>query len=340
MELGVDIELLKMMIDAGVDPHQLSAKHYQSPLDCAISLGRPDYLRFLLELGIDPNNDIKNRRLGFAAVGQSIPVDKQLALLKLLVEYHLDLNHLYEWFGNRNILRTVLDHATEPEVKKYLRSVGAKTAAELTGKVALEAAESSGNEQLAEVHRHLEKLFGPAEERSFTEMLDPDSPISVHVIKPTSDDGFITLFTLGLSSKPMAVPPELAEHALAELYLQLPANWEFNNPDPRWSWPIQLLVDLANYPHANDGFFAVPVTAISNGSPPEPLGPGVKFTATALVADEGFQRADGNTVHLFCVMPIFDSECKLAQHSIPEFLNRLDAVGVSRILSLNRPGII
>ena len=197
-----------------------------------------------------------------------------------------------------------------------------------------------GSDHLKQVLQFVEKIFGKSEEKSFSDILNLASPISVHVIRPKSSEGVLTLFTLGLSAKPMKVPNDLAEHAYAELYMQLPGNWDYLNADPKWSWPIQLLLDLANYPHANDGFFAVPVTAVTNGDPAKPLGPGVPFTASGLVADEGFERSDGQTVHMFCVMPLFEKEAMLARENIPKFLNGMDASKTSRILNLNRPSFV
>jgi hypothetical protein len=58
-----------------------------------------------------------------------------------------------------------------------------------------------------------------------------------------------------------------------------------------------------------------------------------------LLADEGFQRSDGKTVHLFCVLPIYAEEAAVARRSIPAFLQALDATVTSRVLSLNRPNM-
>ena len=175
-------------------------------------------------------------------------------------------------------------------MKEFLRSVGAKTAAELSGQDPSRL-RSLDDKHLDEVRVYVEGVFGTSEERSFRKIVTASFGIAVHVIKPKSPQGFLTLFTTGLSAKPMKVPPELAEHAFAELYMQLPGDWDFQSSDPRYSWPIQLLLDLAAYPAENDAYFAVPVTTIANGEPAKPLGPNVKFTASALLADEGFQRS-------------------------------------------------
>lgn len=330
------IPVLQVLIDLGVDPLELPKRGHQTPLGEAKRLKRIDCFKYLLELGVDPNAGLDDHRITLMGGSDPPPVSMQLEMLKLLIEHRVDINFQFTLFGDKNKLFTALDFATSDEVKEYLRSVGAKTATELSGQYPSKL-RSLDVKCLDEVRVHFEELFGVAEDRSFRKIITAAVGIAVHVIKPKSPQGFLTLFTTGLSAKPMKVPPELAEHAFAELYMQLPGDWDFQSSDRRYSWPIKLLLDLAAYPAENDAYFAVPVTTIANCEPAEPLGPNVKFTASALIADEGFQRSDGTTVHLFCVMPVYAEEAEMARRSIPDFLKELDASGTSRILSLNRP---
>lgn len=338
IQSSAGIPLLQVLVNCGVDPHEMPKRGGFSPIRKAIQLQRIDCLKYLLDLDVDPNRGLEDQRITLSAMGHSIPAPLQLEMLKLLVEHGVDINCPFTFFGDKKSLFTVLDRATHPEVKDYLRSVGAKTSAELAGQQPPTPV-SLGNKHLDDVRAHFEKMFGAAEERSFRKIVTAAPGIAVHVIKPKSSQGFLTLFTTGLSAKPMKVPQELAEHAFAELYMQLPGDWDFQSSDRSYSWPIQLLLDLAAYPSENDGYFGVPVTTIANGEPAVPLGPNVSFTATALLADEGFQRSDGKTVHLFCVMPVYAEETEMARRSIPDFLKALEASGTSRILSLNRPNI-
>lgn len=332
------IPVLQVLIDSGVDPLELPKRGYQTPLGEAKRCRRLDCFKYLLELGVDPNANLDDHRITLMGGSDPPPVPMQLEMLKLLVEHGVDVNFQFALFGDKDKLFTALDFATSDEAKEYLRSVGAKTAAELSGQDPSKL-RLLDDKHLDEVRVYVEGLFGASEERSFRKIITASFGISVHVIKPKSPQGFLTLFTTGMSAKPMNVPPELAEHAYGELYMQLPGDWDFTNPDPRYSWPIQLLLDLAVYPEENDAYFAVPVTTISNGDPAEPLGPNVKFTASALLADEGFERSDGQTVHLFCVMPVYAEEAEMARRFIPDFLKALDASGTSRILSLDRPNV-
>ena len=310
IQCSAGIPVLQILVNSGVDPHAMPKSGGFSPIRKAIQLQRIDCLKYLLDLGVDPNLGLERQR---------VTLTSEMEILKLLVEHGVDINFQFTLFGDKQKLFTALDHATNAEVKDYLRSVGAKTAAEL-GTPGSAKPVSLGNKHLDEVRGHFEKMFGAAEERSFRKIVTAAPGISVHVIKPTSSQGFLTLFTTGMSAKPMKVPPGLAEHAFAELYMQLPGDWDFQSSDPRYSWPVQLLLDLAAYPEENDAYFAVPVTTIANGEPALPLGPNVKFTASALLADEDFQRSDGKTVHLFCVMPVYAEEAEMGATKHPGFL--------------------
>lgn len=334
-------EILQVLIDSGVDAHSLPRrKSYKGPLTAAVRSQKPGCLKYLLEQGVDPNNGIENQRITLAAVHYEMKPDVQISLLKLLVQYGVDINFQFDWFGDPNNLVTVLDHATDPKVKAYLRSVGAKTAAELSGK-AKEVPAARKDPLLNEVHRYMADKFGPPEEKSFTDMLNVDSGVMVQVIKPARRGDPLTLFTTGLSAKPMKVPSELAEltggqnEVFGELYMQLPGNWKFTRSGSKWTWPMQHLSNLAAYPHSNDAFFAF-VTTIDNDDPPRPLGPKVPFNATMLIVDDDFVRSDGKPVYFYSVVPIYSSESALGRTNINQLLDVMEANNVSRVLDLKR----
>ncbi len=63
------------------------------------------------------------------------------------------------------------------------------------------------------------------------------------------------------------------------------------------------------------------------------------FTATALLSNKELNRSDGHTVHLFCVMPVYQDEADMARRFIPDFLNALDRTGTSRVLNVQRKSV-
>jgi hypothetical protein len=338
---SADLNILQFMVDIGVDPRALPRKGALSPLERAISCKRVDYVQFLLDLGVAPNAGLANHRVTLSAIGSSIPLDLQLQFLEQLIAHGVDINFLFPLFGDEENAFTVLDHATHDEVKAFLRSRGALTAKEIRG--GIQSAKLPANvpsSELDEVVAYMESLFGKTDEKSFTDIVNVDSGVSVHVIRPQSDDGFFTLFTTGLSRHRMNVTSNAACDGFTELYLQLPSDWDLFGTDAKFRWPAQLLSDLASYPLENNAVFQTPITIITNGDPPQQLHSSVPFTANCLFADKDFKRSDGNIVNLFCVMPLFQSEAEMALRSIPEFLNALDRAGVGRVLDPNRKPIV
>ena len=342
MEKAVDLSLLRAFIGLGVDARALPLKGGISPLNRAIKLQRVDYVDFLLEIGVEPNNELKEQRYTLAAVGSAIEPAMQITLLERLIKAGVDLNFGFPWFGNEKNKVTVLDHARDEQVKAFLRSHGAKTWKELTGEVsqASSGTATRGYAVLDEVIQFMGSNFGPVEAKSFTDILNAGSGITVHVIQPKSADGCITLFTTGLSLKRMKLPPGGHGSGFGEVFLQLPHDWDLFGKDSKQRWPIQMLLDLAAYPASSGAYFQLPVTVISNGEPPEPLDPSVPFNATALLTEKDFTRTDGKTVYLHRLMPIYQAEAKLAIQSVPDFLKALDREGVSRIVVTNRKSVV
>ncbi len=336
---SADIDVLRFLVDHGVDPHAIPQGGNVSPLFRAVHMGRMDYLDFILGLGVDPNADLGRQRVTLIALGSQHPAAAtQIEILERLIRHEVDLNFRFSLFGDKAKCFTVLDHATDESVRSFLRDHGAKTALELSGE-ASQPVVSRGDASLDEVIEYMRGLFGNVESRSFADLLNADSGITVHVILPKSTTGFLTLFTTGMSVHRMNVAKESACSGYGELYMQLPGGWKLHDKDPKWKWPVQLMLDLASYPGNEGGYFEVPVTVISNGDPPTRLDPSVPFEATALLADKGFKRSDGQTVQLFCVMPIYEAEANMARRSIPEFLKALDRAGVGRVLKKNRVNI-
>jgi len=335
MKIGVGIKLLNILLDAGADPHELPPRGCRSPLERAIDLGRLDYLKFLLDQKVDPNANLEQFRVPLAVGLSDINSQTKIEMFKLLLEHGVDLNFQYTLYGDTNDLFTLMDHSSGDEtLEEYLRSVGAKPLQELMGEDG--ATSNKANDHLAEVRDHMDKRFGPSESLSTFNLLNAATGISIHIIKPSAGQDFSVLYTVGMSSNPMNVPSDMSEHAFGELFMMLPLEWDYENDEETSSWPVQLLFDMANYPQESGGYFGVPVTAVVNGDPPEALGPGTEFDATALIANKDFLRSDGQTVHLFCAVPIYADEASLARDNIPKFLSALDATGTGGVYTPGR----
>jgi hypothetical protein len=139
--------------------------------------------------------------------GWWLRISSRLTILTIKAEFQLD----------KPILQSTLDQ---------LRSKSAKKAAEIKGEVAKPAAQTN---VLDEVVQYFRDNFGEVDPRALIEIVPMGHPVSIHVIRPTESRTHLTLFTTGLSSKRMNLPSELTDYALAELFIQLPADWKYES---------------------------------------------------------------------------------------------------------------
>lgn len=97
----------------------------------------------------------------------------------------------------------------------------------------------------------------------------------------------------------MKTPKGQEEFPFAELFIQLPGDWQYTSPDPNWSWPIHSLRKIAQYPHNNDTWLGGPVASVANDDPPQPLAPNTNMTSLLLIAEHSFDRQADKTVQLY-----------------------------------------
>ena len=80
-------------------------------------------------------------------------------------------------------------------------------------------------ENIEAITHHFEKHVGRVG-NVFHELISDLVHVDVHVIDPTDERRFYTLFTTGMSDRPMTVPDAKAESCrYAELVLYLPQEW-------------------------------------------------------------------------------------------------------------------
>src|SRR5690606_34847414 len=105
---------------------------------------------------------------------------------------------------------------------------------------------------------HVQKRLGEVD-IVYHEMISDLVHIDVNRIPPRDDHPWITLFTTGMSAKPMTPPDELDDYYYAELLLHLPPEWPLEMSDfedENNYWPIRLLKMLARLPHEFETWLA------------------------------------------------------------------------------------
>ena len=139
----------------------------------------------------------------------------------------------------------------------------------------------------------------------------------------------------------MTVPDGAEEYSRAELYIQLPADWEYRDyEDPNWGWPQHWLRSMAQYPQQHNPWLGGPVTLVANEDPPQPLAPNTKFTTLLLLADQSLVTDDGKKIWLYRMTPLYTEERQLEiDHGIPALLNAFDAHDIPMIVDMNRKNV-
>ena len=148
--------------------------------------------------------------------------------------------------------------------------------------------------------------------------------IDILVVPPTPQRNYFTLATAGMSNQPMTTPTNLHQYRFAELYMHMPANWNYEI-DP---WPSELLVQLAQLPHKTNSWLGYghhtsfdDLEAISAPSPFTGI-----LLASSLFQREQFQTlqaSPGKRIYFYNVCPLYADELKLAQQAGPTYIEDL-----------------
>lgn len=202
-----------------------------------------------------------------------------------------------------------------------------------------------------EIEKHVASCLG---EPAFVwhEVVSSLVHIDVHVILPSREQPYYTLFTTGMSDREMQVPTDVKmrrELRFAELLLMLPSDW-FDDPrsvselhDERKYWPIRLLKSLARFPHECHTWLGFG-HSVPNGDPPSPFVDGTGLCCALLVppvrVPSGFydlRLSDGRSINFYAVVPLYPEELQLKlMHGTNALLERFDSEGVSELLDPTR----
>ena len=198
-----------------------------------------------------------------------------------------------------------------------------------------------------EIIRHMEEHYAPVEKNAFHEIVPGDPSVSVHVIPPTPTRPWTTLFTAGMSDKPMTVPQGYEESRFAELMIHLPPDWPLSLEafgDRNHFWPVQMLKKIAYLPHLSGSWLGPPPTIISNDDPPEPFAPNTAFTCMMLLLEDAetgrLKTKDGRVILLHWMLPLYTEERDLElEAGLAHLFELFDRYEVPRVVDINRVNV-
>jgi hypothetical protein len=198
------------------------------------------------------------------------------------------------------------------------------------------------------VSEHFAKHLGTAD-RVWHETLSPLVHVDVHIIEPTEQHPYTTLFTTGMAQVPMNAPPGRGMPIYAELMMRLPPEWKVDNASlatEEWGWPVRILTVVARYPHLS-GRLVFLGNTLAFEEPPEPIASTVGFSAVLLglpsIATDKLHLlpcGDDRRGLLYAVIPIYTEELDLArQQGTGALIRALMKHRVSDLVDITRRNV-
>jgi hypothetical protein len=177
-----------------------------------------------------------------------------------------------------------------------------------------------------------------------------EGPVHVHLIPPGPTRACWTLFTTGMSARPMAVPEGAEDFRLTELVLRLPADWPFTEEalqEERWGWPVRWLHLLTGLPHEQETWLGWG-QVVPNGEPPQPFAPGTRLCALLLthpfwLPEEAWavELPGEERVLLSTVLPLTPEEVDFTHaQGAQALLAALLEAGVTEVVRPERPSVV
>jgi hypothetical protein len=357
------LNAVKCLVELGADVNRRGGIIERTALEEAIYEGHTDVVEFLLAHGSSFDLSVPNHNPYFIALhGNHIEV------IKFLLNRGVDTHIVYR--GTSGKLKNAISFARDlakHEIENVLVAAGCRmpvegldvavNEAEVQALLSAEQTEEDNFEDIAgavsaatdeqEIVTFVSHRFGKTEPVALRELLPvfPDVGLAIHVIEGSRQHPFVTLYTTGMSSRAMLVPPEQSEFQYAELMLHLPSTWprlrDANATDLAALWPIAALRRIAYHPHCAGTWFGDCHT-VSTADPPEPLGPNTRLSSALLVADKlkPLKSSTGKTIRFFTVYLLYPEEMALvAKQGVGELLRRFQENRVTPLVDVNRPNV-
>lgn len=200
----------------------------------------------------------------------------------------------------------------------------------------------------AALRAHFEAHVGPAS-AVLRETVSTHVRVDVHFVPPSKRRPTWTLYTTGMSDRPMPPPAGTDAPTLAELMVSLPAGWKLDEEslrDERWYWPVRQLRLLACFPHVFDTWVGVGHT-LANGEPPTPFAPGCPFSAllllppSSLPAEAHHVALPAGDVRIYAMVPLTTAEIEFKlEKGTDALVEAFAAAGVGDLIDISREGAV
>ncbi|WP_226556212.1 suppressor of fused domain protein [Priestia aryabhattai] len=327
-----ELAIVKKLIELGANVNVLGGVYGGGALNEAASAGHIDIVRYLLSCGADMDVRDPERNPLFGAVSNG-----HAAIAELLIESGIDTNVTYSGESMREVdALTFAKEQGQKEIVKLLESQGPLSTGVTT-------TNHNDQDRHAEILNHMTKHFGPVENTISETVLGSRVSVTIHIIPPSMNKGFVTLVTTGMSDEPMGYSDEERTCKYAELLFKLPSSWTVekdNMQDQNHYWPFGWLRKVAHIPHLYDGWLEEGVI-LPNGEPPQPFASNTKLSCVVLTRPQESGLSNVHTRHenikMYTLVPIYEEERNLALRKGYEYLlERMSEKGISDVLDIHR----
>lgn len=208
-------------------------------------------------------------------------------------------------------------------------------------------------ESMAAITAHFDKHLGECP-MVMHEIVSDLVHIDVYPVPPSKKRPYWTLYTTGMSDRPMKAPEGAEAFQYAELMIKLPPDWPVmqqhakGTPEhiiERTYWPIRWLKMLARFPHEYDTWL-FDSHSMPNGDPPEPFADDTQFCGMLVhfpLEDPEFCKIEvrpDKIVHVLTLLPMYAEEMDLKLHKGSEALTDAFAkAGIDDVVAPGRPNV-
>ena len=194
------------------------------------------------------------------------------------------------------------------------------------------------------IETHISTCYGKFDS-VLHEIVSPDIHVDICVIPPTTDRNYFTMVTMGMGAHRMNVPKELRNQGFdrAELLIALPSDWNIEDEDEKWYWPLRWLKILARLPGENNSWLGYGHT-IPNGEPfaENTLLSGIMLTMPYFFGQEAAscRLGNGESVNFYQLMPLFDDEMNYKLEHGAEALEDLFSESFDLVVDIGRKSVV
>lgn len=208
----------------------------------------------------------------------------------------------------------------------------------------MEKVEVYTEKELNVIESHITKRFGKYG-NVFHEIVSPDIHVDICVIEPTKKRNYYTLVTMGMGAHKMNVPTDLDSYKLnrAELLITLPPDWDVNNHNETYYWPLRWLKVMARLPIEYDTWLGWGHT-VPNG---EAFAENTNLSGMLVTMPYFFEEKsascelpDKNIVRFYQLIPLYESEMEYKIEHGAEALENLFPDDFNMIVDINRKKLV